>query len=563
MTSKALKFEQALASGDTTELLRLSSRDAHKSDLLPLAIFAHALSGEWATALMHHRWSIEKRVKFSAGEEAMIAFALGVGHTRISEYKEARQFFARARTLRKKSERAGFFFYQGLGFYRFFTGDYKLSSKYAERALENAIQDNFDYGQVIADDLMAHSLWELGKVRLGMKHARRALNRARQLNNKSLSQSFRLMVLLNEARFGLDWECVAKLETALGKLHPRDSYSRNAVKLELANQWILRGRASQAREVLDEACDSIYASRNRRQIAQLNFKLAFLTWLRGGRDEALQLLKSAELHLHKEVDTNLWNRMQGLGARIVAGKNAVAQSKVDPPFGEDRIADLHAGIRRKEREALDEALANDLLYFLYPYFGLEFDQQALFFDLLPRGLMIVDRGNLRVVQKGFSRVSRRILEALAQSHQSKAELIENVWGYEYEPSRHDALVYTSISKIRHMLGDAGSWIEADEKGYRLRSGVRLTTSHMTSPISTPRIPAVAVKTANSSLNFRQLRILSGFDNGNKEILAVDEVMRDFSVSRATATRDLSELTELGLLRRSGRARATRYERVSK
>lgn len=562
MAAKGFKFETAFASGDVGEILQFTSREAHKLELLPLAIFAHAMSGEWATALMHCRWGLDQKIKFSAGESAMMSFALGVGHTRISEYSEARRHFAKSRSLSRESERAGFFFYQGLGFYRFFTGDFKRSAKYAARALENATQDKFTFGQMIADDLLAHSLWELGEVRLGMKHAKRALGRARELNNKSLAQSFRLMVLLNEARFGLDWECVPKLENALGKLHPRDSYSRNAVKLELANQWILRGRASQAREVLDEACDSIYASRNRRQIALLNFRLAFLTWLRGRRDEALHLLNSAELHLHKEVDAGLWKRMSGLRRRILTTNDSDISVRAAPRFGEDRIADLYSAIRHKERQALDEAITHDLLFFLYPYFDLEFNQQALFFDLLPRGLMIVDRGNLRVVQKGFSRVSRRILEALAQSHQSKAELIENVWGYNYEPARHDALVYTSISKIRQMLGSAGAWIEADEKGYRLRSGVRLNTLRAKIEPTAGRPASVSPKLTNNSLNFRQLRILAGFDNGIKEILAVDEVMRDFAVSRATATRDLSELTELGLLRRSGRARATRYERVN-
>ncbi len=69
--------------------------------------------------------------------------------------------------------------------------------------------------------------------------------------------------------------------------------------------------------------------------------------------------------------------------------------------------------------------------------------------------------------------------------------------------------------------------------------------------------------ANSRLSFRQLRILAEFDNDRKQVVAVDDVMRDFEVSRATATRDLSALTDEGFLRRLGKARATRYARTPK
>ena len=174
--------------------------------------------------------------------------------------------------------------------------------------------------------------------------------------------------------------------------------------------------------------------------------------------------------------------------------------------------------------------------------------------------MIVDHGNITVVERGFSRVNRRILEALSLSHQSKEELIENVWGYSYDASRHDALIYTSISKIRQLLGKAGAWIEVDEKGYRLQSGVRLKTQELAVPDAPAEKAArpPSKSPTNSSLNFRQLRILATFGTDKKDVLGVDEVMRDFAVSRATATRDLSELTDLGLLQRLGRARATKY-----
>lgn len=557
------KFEKAFESGQLDELMNLRSTEASQLGVLHLAILANALFGELQAALWHHRWSIEKKFKFSESEQATVNFALGVGHTRISEYAKAREHFARSFRYRRGHPRARFYFYQGLGFYRYFTGAFARSTKFARAALEQAVQNRFDYGQLISEELLAHGLTESGEVRLGLKHLKRSLDRARVLDHKSLRQSFRLLLLLNEARFGLNWDSIPRLEKALRKLHPQDTYSRNAVKLELANQWVLRGQAASAFEVLDEACDSIYASQNRRQIAQLNFRLAFLTWLRGRRDEALHLLKSAELHLHKEVDAALWKRMRGLRERILNSSEATLHShaKKTKSFGEDRIGDLYELVAQKDQQALRVVLDHQLYFFLYAFYQLKFDQKALLFDLLPRGVMVVDHGNITVVDKGFSRVNRRVLEALGVSHQSKEELIESVWGYSYDASRHDALIYTSISKIRQLLGKAGAWIEVDEKGYRLQSGVRLETRDAQIVDKGERTVRPGVRLhSNSKLNFRQLRILSGFDTDKNEWLDIADVMRDFEVSRATATRDLSELTDMGLLRRLGKARATKYTR---
>ncbi len=541
--------------------MQLSSAEAKQLGALHLTILANALFGELQQALWHYRWSVEQKFKFSEIEQATVNFALGVGHTRISEYGKARENFARNFRYRRGDPRARFYFYQGLGFYRYFTGNFVRSTKFARAALEQAVQSRFNYGQLISEELLAHGLTEAGEVRLGLKHLKRSLGRARTLHHKSLRQSFRLLLLLNEARFGLNWNSLPRLEKALRKLHPQDTYSRNAVKLELANQWVLRGQAAKAFQVLDEACDSIYASQNRRQIAQLNFRLAFLTWLRGRRDEALHLLKSAELNLHKEVDVALWKRMRGLRERILNSSEETlhTHAKKTKSFGEDRIADLYELVAQNDPRALRLVLDHQLYFFLYAFYQLQFDQKALLFDLLPRGVMVVDHGNILVVDKGFSRVNRRVLEALAVSHQSKEELIESVWGYDYDASRHDALIYTSISKIRQLLGAAGAWIELDEKGYRLQSGVRLKTREAQKIDKSERAArTVACLHSNSKLNFRQLRILSGFATDRDQWLDIADVMRDFDVSRATATRDLSELTGMGLLRRLGKARATKY-----
>lgn len=561
------RLRAAFEHGDLKELTGLTSVEAHTAGVLDLCVWAHSLQGDLKKALWHYRWIKENKAKLPAESWAAIHFALGVAYTRVSEYAKAREHFGRNRRYLRASAAARFFLWQGLAFYRFFTASYAHSAKYAERALEYATQSKFRFGTVLAEELLAHALLESNQVRRGLHHMRKSLNAAREIEHQSLRKSFRLNLLLNEARFGTNWDCLPELQKALEKVHPNDTYSRNALKLELANQWTLRGQIRRAYEVLDEACDSIYASQNRRQIATLNFRLAFLTWIRGGQDEALHLLKSAELQLHKEVDLALLARMNGLKERIqgkISSPRRNSISRGETPVGEDRIGDLYDLVSQKDPEGLRILLEHGLYYYLHAYYGLQPQQRALIFDLLPRGLLILDHGNVQVVERGLSRVLRRILEALAVSHQSKSELVENVWGYKYDASRHDPLVYTSVSKIRQLLGDAGNWIEADEKGYRLRSGVRLQNQQgaAVEVLDKPKINIMAMPDA-TGLSFRQLRILARFDNNSQGVVDVDDVMKDFEVSRATATRDLGTLTEEGFLRRLGKARATKYARTLK
>lgn len=535
--------------GNLKELLELSSADAQRADVLDLCVWAHSLAGDLARAEWHFRWASEKKVKLRPEAWATIHFALGVANTRISEYARARSHFAKLRRLR----RGGFFLWQGLGFYRFFTCRYRRSAAYAERALEAATQMKFRFGQVIAEELLAHAQVEAGEIRKGLRHMRQALARAQALGHASLRQSFRLNLLFYEARFGVNLDCVPLLTRALERLHPNDTYSRNAVKLELASQLTLRGEVRRAFDVLDEACDSIYASGNRRQTAMLNFRLSFLTWLRGHSEEALHLLRSAESQLHRDVDRAHVARMSGLRDRI--------QGRVRPrperPRGEDRLGDIYDLVLRKDPRGLELVLEYRLYYFLHAYFDLEPQPRAIYFDLLPNGVIVVDHGSISVITPSLPRVSRRILEALAVSHQTKADLVARVWGYAYDPLRHDSLVYTSISKLRQALGSTGEWIEMDEKGYRLRSGV-----HLKSPVTATPTASVNIIPA-TNLSFRQLRILTTFARNERGVVGVDDVMREFQVSRATATRDLAELTTRGYLRRLGRARATRYARTEK
>lgn len=550
------RLESLFERGELQELLALSSHEASQKNVLDLAVWAHSLVGNLQQCQWHWDWLLRESPPLTMDQMSAIRFSLGVIHTGVGDYTKARVQFAECVRLRRHSLRTRFFAAQGIGFYRYFTGQYQNAARHAAKAFEHASQDQYAFGQMLSEELLGYGLLEAGSIRRGIHYLRTSLKKAQLLQHHSLTQSFRLSLLLNEARFGLRWDVVPRLEGSLEKLHPNDTYSRNSVKLELANQLILRGQIQHAFQVLDEACDSIYATENRLQIAELNFRLAFLNWTQGQSAQATHLLMSAERHVSPKVDVTIWRKMQGLKKQI-GGQSTEERPRLSAP-GEDRWGDLFQQAKAQEHRALKTILEHRLYYLLHVFYGFPLGQQALLFDLLPKATLVLNQGDIFVIEKGLTRVLRRILEALSAGHRTKADLIQNVWGYSYEPERHDPLVYTSISKLRQLLGPVAIWIESDDNGYRLRSGVHLSPAASTEREKPPERHALRLVQEESVLTYRQIRIMRLLSNMESESLAVEDVQRHFTVSRATATRDLAELTQRGVLQRLGRARATRY-----
>jgi hypothetical protein len=153
---------------------------------------------------------------------------------------------------------------------------------------------------------------------------------------------------------------------------------------------------------------------------------------------------------------------------------------------------------------------------------------------------------------------------VSANFRSKEELVRGVWGYDvYHPERHDGVLHGSLARIRKLLGEFSSWIEASELGYRLNPGVRVLeqkdSARRNSPEPVkqkpqPSLPAL-LKT-DSVWNLRQYQALRLMEQGT--VLGVTEYTRRFQISKITASRDLGGLHAAGAVRKFGRARATQY-----
>jgi Fic family protein len=114
------------------------------------------------------------------------------------------------------------------------------------------------------------------------------------------------------------------------------------------------------------------------------------------------------------------------------------------------------------------------------------------------------------------------------------------------------MVYSSIQALRKILGRYGHWIQATNNGYAFDESVEIRTSSRPSPRAEKRreVKREMVLTRRQA-KIHEIVSKAGYVN-------VTDIMRSAKVSKATAVRALSEMTQMKLLKRLGRARATHY-----
>lgn len=511
-------------------------------------------------------------------------FFLALGLIRISAYAEARhQLSLNVHALRSKlTDRETFFIYQGLAFYRYFCGRLELALSSSLKAHEAATKADFIYGKILASDIRGHVLIQTENVDEGLNYLNEALKLAKLHNNLALVNATEISILSYEAQYGLESKkIVDKLKRKLKKLNSDDTYSQATLLLELARQLILRANPREVAPLLDEASRLIYTFKNRRQEALLNIRWASLTHQQGEPYRALSFAQSALRSLDLNVDKNLELMALGMQLKIVRDLylpdreiellNEIERKshhtsgqihrrmlhRLDPerfaPTSSkgDRIGSLMD--RLNPRDGLEKVIESELYSLIPSVLGLKSSGRQLIFDALPDSVIVIDHGQITLAEN-LTPLMRKVLEALAMNRGAKHELIQDVWGYQYNPLRHDPLIYTNIVALRKALGVNASWLETTESGYRLMGGVKLVSLAPQKPIILPTESVIS--TQKIGLNHRQLKFIRGLKSG--EFVHVKNYQKQFKISEITACRDLAMLSQQGYVLRVGRARATRY-----
>lgn len=580
----------------------VSSEFASKSELqdnqelMPYWIGALVFTGNLEKAL-----ALFEPTELSTDLRVACRFYIILGYIRKSMYGKAKEELAKNLKEKKNTTDAQdlFYIYQGIAFYRFFCGRYLAARKHVNNSYSYAIKSRFVFGEMISRDLLAHTLIQLGQNREGLKLFDQAMDLAEQNNNEWLSAAIRISILKFRAQLGIQpTQDLEDLKKALLKLAPQDTYSIAELLLEMIRQHILRGQFTEAEACFSKASEVIYKHQNRRQIALLNLRMSYMLYLQGQYMQAMHIVRFAEQNIDASIDLNLWTQMSGLKMKIASetSKHAadVTQEWLDKmartqmaihkkiisrknhtehnyPTNEDPIGDLLDKINANDASAPRLLVESGYYGLLHKCYKLPFGVQSLIFDLLPGSLVILDRGNVTFKKKALNSILRKILLLLRDRPCTKEELVEQIWGYAYDPLRHDPLIYSSMNKVRKFLENYGDWIELSEDGYRIKAGVKVIIKNnlkrndkmasLTALVEkTQAQQSPAVKASKNfdlqNMNFRQMQVLEYLRKNHS--ISIFELSSKLEISKPTATRDLSQLHKMGKLKRVGKGRATRY-----
>lgn len=520
-------------------------------------------------------------------------FFLGLGCVRRSDYIGAAQHFSFNRKIIKRKnwekevasskERNEilFYTYQGSAFFRFYKGRFKLAKELAAQAYNAAFENQFSFGLIFSLDLLGYSLCRLGYVRRGIFELEKALKLAKDIGNSGVVNSITVSLITFKAHFGFNLaQDVLKLKEAIESLDINDVYSRGELYLELIHQCILRGQASEAQHHLDQVASIIYVNQNKRQSALFNLRCAQLMILKGENYAALALVGSLKSNLDAKVDIfilrqvehleeNIKKRLQSPHVVIPLETRSYFYSIEVNNLGEDPMGDILDQAQKSGVEYFYELKKNGLLGLIPQVLGLPISFKGIYLGPSRGEIVIFNAGNIKCIDKGVSSSLKKLIQLLeGVEFKSKEFLIKEVWGYEYQPHRHDSLLHSSIGKIRSFLNENSSWIEWSNEGYRLSPGIKVKESSDHRVVFANKEDNDEEETKNSlkdnithkrilvGLNVRQLKLIKVLKSN--DYIGVSEYAKRFRVCKMTACRDLSSLHQSGLVIRVGKARATMY-----
>ncbi len=565
------------------------SKDFEK--LTTIQIAALVFSGEVAEAYL-----IYQTANLASSQNQLFRtkclFYLGVGSIRRSDYAQAAKNFSEnlnALRLRKVSGEEKFYIFQGVSFYKYFKGDFRNSNKYAQKAYEAAFSWEFVYGQILALDLLGHSLCQVGKIHRGLFELSRAQALTLKVGNGGIETALKVSIEKYKALFGINIETsVRDLMNAIYSLQPQDTYSRAELYLELVRQLILRGQGSLAQKKLEEAGEIVYQHANQRQNAAYNHRYSHLLLLRGERHAAQALARSLRSNLDRQVDHATFAQVIGLEEKINNQKMEITRKYVNfldrrisqrtrgvldiqLETGEDPMGDLIDQLPKKD-PALYQRLKSLGLFGLLPsFFNIPYGASALLLGPGRSEIILFNGADVIVIDKGVTAPMKMLLRLInSPAFKSKEQLVEGIWRYRYNPRMHDNVLYALIGKTRKLLGSYSTWIEWSSDGYRLSPSVAVLEQNATTvsksldlvTTAPDKMPLailperLAIAKTVSDLNIRQMKALKFLEKNNQ--ISVRDYSRIYKICKMTAYRDLATLHKRGHLIRIGKGRSIVY-----
>lgn len=543
-------------------------------------------------------------------KEPIARFYIIVALIRSSEYElaqsELTSFLRETRLGVTSGEmNARFYVFQALGFRAFFEGHYKKSLYWSQKAWGLALKVGGLHERVLSADLRGHCLIQMGDFEAGLESLEVALDVAKRFGNKSHVRALRAALAIAEVQHG--YRTKEELRQLLTESLSSDSYTSANVLIELVRQENLMGRYRQALKIVSQTRPLIKRVRHKRQMASLAVREAYSHFRLGDLKRALDILLMAENKLEAR-DRAVLIEVKGLKFQVLKAMSTKSEKEVSKTFSEvKRLAhevrnhrslsfvrrwetSQKAGISQApidrwihgvtDYHIRRELLERGYLDFFSKLFG-EAANDAVLLELVSGTVLFRVRSELEAGEDRFSSSLRRGLLILARERRTKEELLQLVWGYQYDASRHDTLIYTFIRRLRLALGPLGAALNfsaADGTyGFARPVAVKVLEYESSVGFQAAKQDSVNEPDANSRVlsddsaddfqvwNPRQLELLAKLKAAKLEkrplteqIIKPKELIQTYKVSRITAGRDLAELSRKGLLVRIGSGRGTGY-----
>lgn len=525
---------------------------------------------------------------------AAARFFLGLAYARAGDFVASAQLLvagARARA-RSGDPWCVALLFQGLACQRYFTGRLRAAARHALRARQAAFAAGFGWAQLLSVDLRAHALVQLGHYRAGTALFDQARALAERLGYARNAHAIDVSTATYAGRFEV--RGVAERIEALLARRSHDSYSERALLSELAVQHALRGRATEAKRCLALAdADALRGDARRARLSNLVVRLHVTRWTEGAHTcarllpEALRLADDADAVFRAELlgfealvagalgdraahDAAL-DRLRELAAstqqyRARAVLEQHAGKAGTGAFVEDELTPLLAEVTARGDRAVGRLLSLGLLGPIPEALGLVPDRRLILLGA-DNALLVEDHGDLHVVASP-PRWCAALLRILASGDASKEAIVTGLWGLRsYKPERHDAIVRTTIHRLRALLGPHGAPRVANTpSGYGVTCAVHIVgaAEALDAPMLYEEAPD-SVYVARPRFDLRR----AGHESAVLDAIArrgeasVRDVARDVALSESTVLRALRGLLRGRQVARTGRARASRYHVVQR
>lgn len=555
----------------------------------PFIIGSYCFLGEHDQARALYK---EYAKHFNEGERVFSLFHLGISYTRTSEYVKAREIFFENWRMRHCSlgHVEKFLIYQGLSFFRYFFSKHESSLAFARKAefeLSKNKKKRIPLYEALVQELIGHNYFQLGRPAKGEAFFKKALSVAKENNFIQLKEEFEASLLIYQSQFELDLQKnINRLKKLLKKTSESNDYTFSELVLQISKLYFLKGQFKKANDFLLQNFNVIYKNDNKRKVAILNTLLAQLLLPKQQYIEALSLLKVAKNNLNDEIDLNLLAPILGIEEKVLTLLKQDSSEtehelkkilqKTDKAIlhhinkrqsdeqglsqKEDFLGELFDRVKKGELSCLDIVVENEILYLIPELFGLTVEKKAIIVHPKNEGLFFVDEESIHYSSKRLSKSQIQFISALESAPQSKENLVKEVWGYqEYDPFRHDHLVYTMVKRVRQIFGDRANWIVAlGDDQYRIDPDVNLILRAQRKEKKKEESPKRNLEEFPEDLNFRQVQLLEGIFDGP---FSAGEVAQYFNTTRMTSYRDLDDLVKKGYLFKRGKNKGTRYDLI--